>query len=348
MNISIQFDPTDDQPQLKALAAAILKLAGEPCAHGCAGHSVSDRHYGGAEEVVITPPPSKSAVAADVTPPPVVATSPASTAERCHNCGFYGSSCQCDTASFDDDGNGDVQYCSRCGMSACICGQDIDTSKIFAGQLGNPLPAGATPAAPAPSSVGADPTQNVATVTPPAQSPAVNVPPVNVPNGAAPVNGAPMGVPNGNPAVGVEVDTKGMPWDGRIHARTKAKVADGTWRQKRGVAADLIAQVEAELRAANAAPAATVQTTSVVDPNPTVPEFTRLMIALTPFLCTDAEPNKPLSQSGLRQWAAHIGLINPATNEGEVRMLEARPDLIPQFRAVINRHLAQWNQSIGD
>lgn len=72
--------------------------------------------------------------------------------------------------------------------------------------------------------------------------------------------GQPVAVPaaaashsNAGPA---ELDTKGLPWDGRIHASSKAKVADGSWRQKRGVDPDLVKSVEAELRQTMAAPAA--------------------------------------------------------------------------------------------
>lgn len=58
-------------------------------------------------------------------------------------------------------------------------------------------------------------------------------------------------------APGVEVDVTGLPWDQRIHGSTKTKNADGTWRQRRGLNdAALKARVEAELRAAAAAPAA--------------------------------------------------------------------------------------------
>lgn len=45
------------------------------------------------------------------------------------------------------------------------------------------------------------------------------------------------------------LDAKGRSWDERIHASSKAKNADGTWRAKRGVAAELVAEVEAELAA---------------------------------------------------------------------------------------------------
>lgn len=45
----------------------------------------------------------------------------------------------------------------------------------------------------------------------------------------------------------VDVDSRNMPHDERIHASTKAKNADGTWRARRGVSPELVAQVEREL-----------------------------------------------------------------------------------------------------
>lgn len=68
--------------------------------------------------------------------------------------------------------------------------------------------------------------------------------------------------PSGTPAVpnsgavtgGVGVDSRGLPWDGRIHAGTKTTNKDGSWKKKPNVEADLVAQVEAELRAIMAIP----------------------------------------------------------------------------------------------
>lgn len=51
-----------------------------------------------------------------------------------------------------------------------------------------------------------------------------------------------------NTTVGIALDVKGYPWDGRIHASSRAKVSDGTWRYKRGSTDDAIAKVELELR----------------------------------------------------------------------------------------------------
>ena len=53
---------------------------------------------------------------------------------------------------------------------------------------------------------------------------------------------------------GVALDKNGIPWDGRIHASSKALVADGSWRAKRGVDPTLVTTVTAELRGAQAAP----------------------------------------------------------------------------------------------
>ena len=56
----------------------------------------------------------------------------------------------------------------------------------------------------------------------------------------------------------IELDKNGFPWDTRIHSSNKAKIADGTWRKRRGIADATVAQVEAELRAVMGAPAAQV------------------------------------------------------------------------------------------
>lgn len=52
-------------------------------------------------------------------------------------------------------------------------------------------------------------------------------------------------------AVDVELDSKGMPWDERIHASTKTQNADGSWKKRRGVNDLTVKEVEAELLAAN-------------------------------------------------------------------------------------------------
>lgn len=55
-------------------------------------------------------------------------------------------------------------------------------------------------------------------------------------NGPAPVAG------------GSDLDSRGLPYDTRIHASSKATTKDGSWRYKRGITDEEIAKVEAELR----------------------------------------------------------------------------------------------------
>lgn len=69
------------------------------------------------------------------------------------------------------------------------------------------------------------------------------------------LNGSFMGIDHQPPAsVAVEVDKHGLPWDRRIHASTKTKCADGSWKKARNVDPNLVATVEAELKAAMSAP----------------------------------------------------------------------------------------------
>ena len=50
-------------------------------------------------------------------------------------------------------------------------------------------------------------------------------------------------------AAEMELDSTGLPWDARIHAKTKTKTKLETWKLKKGVDKDLVAQVKTELEA---------------------------------------------------------------------------------------------------
>jgi hypothetical protein len=50
-----------------------------------------------------------------------------------------------------------------------------------------------------------------------------------------------------NEPVEKELDSRGFPWDNRIHAATKTKNSDGTWRYMRGAQKSRIEKVEDEL-----------------------------------------------------------------------------------------------------
>lgn len=41
-----------------------------------------------------------------------------------------------------------------------------------------------------------------------------------------------------------ELDSEGQPWDERIHSSSRTKIANGTWKLKRGVSDELVAEVK--------------------------------------------------------------------------------------------------------
>lgn len=80
-----------------------------------------------------------------------------------------------------------------------------------------------------------------------------------------------------DPRFGVELDAKGFPWCAEVHAGTKGKNQDGTWKQKKGVTAEARAAAEqkalAHLQATMAPATATLEPavqTPVTMPNPGV------------------------------------------------------------------------------
>lgn len=95
---------------------------------------------------------------------------------------------------------------------------------------------------------------------------------------SAPVPAVPSApVATASPAPGGERDVSGLPWDERIHSSSKARVADGSWRQRRNLPDGLREQVETELRGRS--------TTAGAPSTPTAPAGTvtaNLIPAVTP------------------------------------------------------------------
>ena len=85
----------------------------------------------------------------------------------------------------------------------------------------------------------------------------VAAPPANAPTPAPTLIGvhdpAPAPTTTTVPASEVSaLDERGMPWDGRIHAKSKTRNADGTWRYRRNTLNADIEKVEAEIKPAAA------------------------------------------------------------------------------------------------
>lgn len=90
-----------------------------------------------------------------------------------------------------------------------------------------------------------------------------------------------------------DLDSKGLPWDARIHSDTRNKNADGSWRLRRNVDKDLVASVTAELKG-GAAPLAQSQPAVPPAPVPTVPTAPQTPVPTVPTAPAAAAPSAPV------------------------------------------------------
>lgn len=135
-------------------------------------------------------------------------------------------------------------------------GGEFDASVAFGAPAGDATAAAVFGSTPAPLPLGATAAPFTAVAAPSLTAPADTTATTSAAIPTAPVPPAPNSAPaaaiaapqTGSPVGGVDLDKTGLPWDGRIHAESKAKIADGTWRKKRGVDPALVATVETELR----------------------------------------------------------------------------------------------------
>ena len=210
---------------------------------------------------------------------------------------------------------------------------EFQASVAFGAAPGDPVAAAAFGSAPAPLPLGATAAPSIAVAAPSLTAPAampgttstatptVPVPPA--PNAAQTTN-APLAAPS-TPASGVDVDKHGLPWDGRIHAGTKRKNADGSWTAKRGVDPTLVAQVEAELRAVMGAPAAAPLATAAPAPQvapivPPPPSPSAHVVGAAP--ATTAAPNVAPSGDARQQFVGLVGRASAAIQGGKVTQAE--------------------------
>ena len=138
----------------------------------------------------------------------------------------------------------------------------------------------------------------------------------------------------GASSAGVELDSKGLPWDGRIHAESKAKIADGTWRKKRNIDPTVLATVEAELRQLMGAPAAPLAHAAIATvaagftPNPTsapavaVPPPPVVGAAPTMPAAPNVAPAGEVPQDARQQFVGLVGRASAAIQGGKVTQAE--------------------------
>ena len=177
--------------------------------------------------------------------------------------------------------------------------------------FGNPGQSGQTVSAPL------SPAHSTAAVAPPAIAPAALpvtgtlpiAPPPIAPPPAAIVPPAPAIAIASPPAPTGDVDSAGLPWDARIHAASKSKIGDGTWRMKKGVDEATKLAVVAELR--GQAPMAHL----AAAPAPVAPPPAPLAMPVTPVAPVPILP-------GLSPTTQLIIDISKATNLGKVSNAE--------------------------
>jgi len=234
MSIQISVDPAGlSQEQREAVAGFILAFPGKACAGTC-GHSTAEIH-----------------VNVEATNPTAIAGAVVNELEA-------------------------LQHDHESTMPEAAFGKPDEAAAAF-GVPAAPL-VGSTPVIAGASTVAPPPPANTAptTTTPGVASSAAGASSGGVDFSAAlqadaqklaamGQSGA-AGLPNG-----VELDKHGLPWDGRIHAGTKRKNADGSWTAKRGVDPALVATVEAELRQVMGAAPAPLAQAPVASTAPSVP-----------------------------------------------------------------------------
>lgn len=176
---------------------------------------------------------------------------------------------------------------------------------------------------------------------PTSATPSIVVPPP--PANIAPTIPTPGPAGSGAVASSVELDSKGLPWDERIHSSGKTRVKGDVWRVKGGVPPERVAQVEAELRAAmgNALPAAPTVTTQAP---------AMAVGASSPTITASLDP-ATFEQLMPRITAAVVGGLLPATAVGEACTINGLPSVValqqnPQFVPLVWASLKQQHPAL--
>lgn len=97
------------------------------------------------------------------------------------------------------------------------------------------------------------------------------------------------------PSGAVEFDSKGLPWDERLHSSKKTKNADGSFKRKKGVDDATFEKIAAELRARSGAQAVSPGANSAIPPPPP-------NLAPPPVLTVPHDPQAKAIADG---WAVH-------------------------------------------
>jgi hypothetical protein len=130
--------------------------------------------------------------------------------------------------------------------------------------------------------------------------------------------------------INTEVDARGMPWDARIHSRTKSKTAAGNWKAQRGIAPSLVKQIETE--------SGINPTEPVKKPEDVFKQAQAIEEAENPFpkFMSDVTALANTGKIGFRRV---IELVQ-SCGVPNIASVSARPDLIPEIMAKIQDDMA--------
>lgn len=124
----------------------------------------------------------------------------------------------------------------------------------------------------------------------------------------------------------VELDSKGIPWDARIHSRNKTRILTGEWKLSRGVDPNLVAKVTQELQNLMTMPfplkGAGVPLPPIVQPEIT---YDGLILKITNLINEGA-----LTIDRVNAIFAGCGIV-------DIPSAANRPDLLPMLSNAIDR-----------
>ncbi len=137
-----------------------------------------------------------------------------------------------------------------------------------------------------------------------------------------------------------EQDRNGYVWDASIHASTKTKNADGTWRYKRGVADTVVEGVEAAQRAARGIVGigdGSTQITAVAPPPPVAAPPVPPAAPTAPGITFGELVKRTQEVMRVGKWMV-LDMQNALKSIGlpDFPSLQSRPDLFEQFEGLIS------------
>lgn len=152
--------------------------------------------------------------------------------------------------------------------------------------------------------------------------------------------------------IGIERDINGLPWDARIHTRTRSKTIDGIWKLQRGINLNTVDTVMKEIKQVMALPPGKPVPVAPIAPPPTptapiAPQWGTAPVPITPVAIDPVNDECPADYNTfIGRISKHIakGLIGHHQVKAiceqygvpSLPLVASRPDLIPQIAAAID------------